>query len=462
MLCLFFLLKYHFTKAKYGETHYLSHAEGNDLDSIISGNKVTVVAFKSDDDPLSFMNYAIYKYNSSVRFVFSGAKDGMRYGYKELPRVVIFRNNSNKRIDSFALDDISLSQEIENALCNGVKVVRNAEEARLLFETHDFVFGTNEIEPIKLQDKGDVFYSIPQALLDEMNINLSKGYYVYKKNTRDIIPLKKGDDYAKIIKTNVKDINEIDYKSKPFFAGYILNTKNAEENEIEFKIMNKIADKFDNFNIAPIIGNKGQIIKQIGRFTNFNLPIFCVISTKDEKRWGIIDNKLIHDDEYIINFLEKIEKGEEPETLFSEEIIESNPLQLVGKNFNEMLNGNIDSVIYFYNKRTKQEIKEMATIEISSKIYSSNPVKFYTFNISANDIPKEFHLEMQVPVTVLINSATKNVNYYEGPYDIYGFVEWVSYFSSTQFPIPKYNLKRAKRTARAKIHKELKKLNEEL
>lgn len=425
-----------------GESKYLRKLNGTALDAFYRGTKPGVIVFPEEDYyPYDFMNYAISKYRGKIEFVVASAEDAIRYNITNCPEFIGFNNEIGALIASPHQNPFSFAEWCQKLVPKRIVRVDSPMYLRHILEGHQsYLLGVNVNDPPKNLRKKDTFYLINSSLFDYFQLNVSDGIYVYRYIDRQLLPA--DENYTSLLDTNLTDLYLLNNFQRKFFAGYKNSFDKTEENILELGIMSELANRFTkNFYIGPVIGDLGEAYVSYSRLSNLPAPFFFVTNANyidDNKRWVIIDSEHVHDLEYISEFLKRIENGEEPQTVISEPINESDALQITANTFNDKISEEgIDKIIYIYNYDVADKDHQNLVVKHAARILSESPIKIYIYNCDKNDIPDIFVDGIELPLTMYYKQHTEDPIFFDGRYELDDFLQWVN--SLSDFPLPEYD-----------------------
>lgn len=370
-----------------GQCHTIPSISSRDaLNDIIALPSISVVFFVDDISSYNFSNYAIFKFNKTLKFVV--CSDGVvanSFGV-EIPSIVAFRKGKIiKRYSS------SSSEIIFAKWCNGlteskkaIKRLDNSEELRKILEKKkNVLLGIDNLNPPKEYNNDIRFYYVPSILFKVLNISVKSGIYVYKGIERQLI--RSSQNYHSYLRTFVVDPEKTNLTERKYFGAMFMTSYNGKENEKEMNLIHQLSNEFQNdFYFSPLIGNVAGLYSLIFNVSNLERPFFVVGDTSDltNKRW-VINNKELINFNYIKNYLNKIRNNEIKPNHVSEDININDEFQIVYSNYYEKIKKN--SLVLFL--QTNDEVTDYCRLSIQYAKDELKSINFYTFNVSKNDIP---------------------------------------------------------------------------
>ncbi|OHT15273.1 hypothetical protein TRFO_42608 [Tritrichomonas foetus] len=420
-----------------------------DLESFVNSHK-TVLVFCQSNDPSQKMDYASYsisKYKKQISFVKVPHFVAEELNVSILPDILGYQqgkpvNDTNQ----IGIQNVfGISSFCEYLLGKRIIQLNSPEELRQLFESHKTsIIGVDGAPVPKGYPKTDLFYQAPSAIFRYFNISVTNGIYVYRPADRQLVRAQ-NNNYKSYSRTNVVELSQVDVSSRKYIAGYFISTGNATLTSNQMQILNTLGSKFsqknENFFFAPLVGKSGMVFYRAGSFVHFKIPFFMVMETGavpfSPKRWAVMDSDKMYDIDYLEKFLQRIENGEEPPTVVSEEVSSSNPSKIVNKEyFGKIMNDNSESVVIFYKENHPANTRVELTIQKAQELLKSENVKFYFFDLSKNDYPQKISQIERIPFMVQYAKGTaERPAYYRGSFDIGDVIEWTSNHASKHFDV---------------------------
>jgi hypothetical protein len=306
-------------KASIGQSVTTPFIPGFALDPILKKRKRSVVFFHESGANLEFANFGLQQYKDEFEFFRANASDGEQFGCYYYPCVIAFEKNVpiNTSIPTNrAAAFVTWLQEIVEGSANKVK---SQEQLRTLLEKPGkIVFGVDEKKaPRKLKDLD--FYIISSALFEKIGVKLTKGYYLYRSVDRQIVPF--NEDVAE---SPLVDPRLVDISKKPYFAGYVINTKLDRVSEEQIKIMEELSTRYSDVQFGPIVGTNSLLFLKAGKTEGLEAPYFMMFNTSNllGGRWLILDKAELMNVEKVSEFVGKVVAGDLPYTIISQPVPE--------------------------------------------------------------------------------------------------------------------------------------------
>lgn len=222
--------------------------------------------------------------------------------------------------------------------------------------------------------------------------------------------------------------------SRPYFAGYFMNEQDPSENEKELAILaqlSQIEDLRQSFNIGPIVGTMSVIFAQAAHVEYLRWPLFLVICSESEGRWVVIDEKKVHNVEYLAALLERIARGDEPMVPVSEKIPKHEKMWINYKRFWKAVEGDgVPSAVAIVDtlNPASKTVLDMFRCAVT---LLGDETRFYILDAAKNDIPAGVTVT-DLPVIKLYPSRKVNgVETYSGALELHDFVTWIRENRST-------------------------------
>jgi thiol-disulfide isomerase/thioredoxin len=413
------------------------------LDSILKNRKRSVVFFHEPNANLDFANFGIQQYKGEFEFLRANASEGEKYGCYYFPCAICFEKNKplnapipTNRASSFLI----WLQEIVEKSANKIK---SQEQLRLLLERQGkVVIGIDENKPPK--KLGDLeFYTCASSFFQKIGINLTKGYYLYRSVDRQLIPY---GEKAK--ETLLVDPRIVDISSKPYFGGYVINTKLDKVSEEQIKIMEQLAPKYgEKVQFGPIVGVNALLFLKAGKTEGLDAPYFMMFNTSNlfEGRWLVMDMNDLMSVEKIDQFVEKVVSGNLPYTIISEPVPEDADgivKHLVGSTFSDVvLENESDALVVFMAPNCKYCPRLEIALEEVAKLFEGQNVKICKIDGSENDVPNIVPEYTSYPTIMFFKAGKKKEPpmIYKGSYRVKDIVQYIERSGETNPKAPEYD-----------------------
>ena len=398
---------------------------GSDLDRFIKDSTIAVVLFPDvKGESFSFVDFAISKY-PSINFTFATHEDGKKFNIQFYPNALGFirgkpvPGRSVQRPLQFA----SFCDSMIKSTLSTIPLVSMEQLRSVLDSDRSVLLDVDECKPLK----GDSVFCTTSQNMKLFGINATRGYYVYRGQDRQLIPVTRSN-YQQHMMTYVQNARSAMLASRPYFAGYFMNEQDPSENEKELAILAKLSqieDLRENFNIGPIVGTMSVIFAQAAHVEYLRWPLFLVIRSESEGRWVVIDEKKVHNVDYLAGLLERIARGDEPMVPVSEKIPKHEKMWINNKRFWKSVEGDgVPSAVAIVD-RLNPASEIVADMFRRAATLIGNEASFYIFDAAKNDIPAGVTVT-DIPVIKLYPSGKGvGAETYSGALELQDFVTWV-------------------------------------
>ncbi|KAH0785940.1 Thioredoxin family protein [Histomonas meleagridis] len=375
----------------------ISASETNDLLTGVSltkylkkHEKTILFVTNTKESDLSFASEAIHRYAEQIGFAKTSEDQVPSELCKDYPCIIPFQRK--KPFKTFAAP--KEPEPFANWVANVInptfyKVVSSSQLNLLLDNPTPLLISVDNPE---IQESADnlTINMVTSDLLRQNNINLEKGYYIYRPSDNTFVPY--NGSFVEESKTNLIHYSLIPKDSKKLVAGYLIN----ETNNDYYQRLNNISSKYGNqflFTIIKLEDSK-EFLKN-SRLTSVPSPYFFVINMTDMKyERYLLTNESQNYVEDIGHFLSEITSKSVTPTVISENITETYGDKATIKNINAnnfkeyVYDDSHDTVVVF-------TAEDCRFCKIYNKIFSkiasflsSTYVYIYMFDTSKNDIPK--------------------------------------------------------------------------
>lgn len=303
------------------------------------------------------------------------------------------------------------------------------------------VFGVDIRKRPENIPKDIMFYYGTEKMFRNLDINVTKGIYVYRYKDHFMYQLVQKDDFNEAIQNRLSTIDDIDLTKKSFFAGYILDPKNSTTNEIEMRLLHKLAKKYGNeIYFAPLPINFSEKTNTILS----NYPKFFIFDNKDNLTNFYSEEKHnLHNYTKLDNLVQNVINGKEKYYKYSWKNI-SDPQSISFNEFQQKIvesNNTKDTFLIvssIYNEYVDCKVK----VEKAFELIKGGDYELYNLNASVNSIPS------------IIGKPNKVINLYMFPQgnkdkpiefgrdiDIIEILEFIKLKTTYNITIEEFNLR---------------------
>lgn len=422
-------------KAPIGQSVNTPFIPGFALDPILKKRKRSVVIFHESGANLEFANFGLQQYKDDFEFFRANASEGEKYGCYYYPCVIAFEKNvpintsiPTNRAASF----VTWLQEIVEGSANKVK---SQEQLRTLLEKPGkVVFGVNTKKAPK-NLKGLDFYTVSSSLFEKIDVKLTNGYYLYRSVDRQIVPFDESIPESPLV-----DPRQVDISKKPYFAGYVINTKLDKVSEKQIEIMEELSSRFSEVQFGPIVGTNSLLFLKAGKTEGLEAPYFMMFNTSNllGGRWLILDKSKLMNVDDVSDFVGKVVAGDLPYTIISQPVPEDADgvvKHLVGSTFSDVvLENESDALVVFTADNCKYCQRLELVIEEAAKLFEGQKVKICKIDGAENDVPNIVPDYTSYPAVMLFKAGMKDEkpNIYKGSYRVKDIVQYIERFGATK------------------------------
>jgi thiol-disulfide isomerase/thioredoxin len=272
---------------------------------------------------------------------------------------------------------------------------------------------------------------------------LAKGYYLYRSVDRQIVPFSDS-----IAESPLVDPRLVDISKKPYFGGYVINTKLDRVSEEQIKIMEQLAAEYgDKVQFGPIVGTNALLFLKAGKTEGLETPYFMMFNTSNllAGRWLILEKADLMSVEKVGQFVGKIISGDLPYTVISEPVPEDADgvvKHIVGSTFEKVVFENdTDSLVVFTAENCKYCQRLELVIEEAAKLFEGQKVKICKIDGSENDVPNIVPDYTSYPTIMLFRAGKKDEKplIYKGSYRVKDIVQYIERFGATKPKASEFN-----------------------
>ncbi|EAY17872.1 Thioredoxin family protein [Trichomonas vaginalis G3] len=385
-------------------------------------------------------NFGLEKYKNNISFARSGHEDGAKYGCLYYPCCVAFQNGKKMDIPPPLARSSSFFLWLGELLEGPIKHLKSKEQLRVALEEHgQTVFGIDLEEPPRHLGKLQ-YYSVNSSLFAKFNISLQKGYYIYDNIERRIEKFE-----GKPLKTLLTDPRAVDISSKPFYGGFVVNTKLDKVSEMQIDLLKKLAEKYgDKFQFGPIVGTNALLFLKAGRIEGLDAPYFVAFKTSNltEGRWLLYrETDNIMDLPTLEKFVQDIMAGKLPYTIISEPIPEdanNNLKHIVGSTFSDVVfEDGYDTLVAFTSSWCKLCPRLLIVLRELAELTKDTKARICFMDGSENDTPMSVPEFSSYPTLMLFPSGHKADKplVYKGTYRVKDLSEFIANRGTTGFKL---------------------------
>ena len=408
-----------------GQSANLPFLPGFLLDPLLKKSKRSVVFFHEENAVLEFANFGIQQFKDEFNFFRANASDGKKYGCFYFPCAIAFEGDKQINTSIPTNRASAIVTWLQQILDGSYKIVKSQEQLRVLLEQQGkVVFGVDQQKPPKHIGNHD-FYLVNSTIFAKIGLNVTKGYYLYRSIDRQLLPF---NDKQKIEDSILTDPRLFDISEKPFFGGYVINTKLDKVSEEQIKIMEKLALKYnDTMSFGPIVGSNALLFLKAGKTEGLDAPYFMVFNTSSllQGRWLLYkpEDDIMNFDK-VSAFVDKIISGKLPFTIISEDIPEDSdaPVKhLVGSTFADVVFKNdTDTLVTFVAEHCKFCPRLEILLTELAQLYANTNVTICKINGADNDVPNIVPDYDSYPTIMLFKQGEKDKHpvKYKGSYRV--------------------------------------------
>lgn len=442
-----------------GEVHHIPFLKEDELRSFLLEHEKSVIFFTDGQFKYDFANYAIHRFGHSISFAAAPIEAAEKYNAKGPLFILAFYKSEIVKVPDAPFSAIAFTNWCDNAFAKTNIKITHPEELRVIFvSTITCCFGVDmTTRPEKLRE--DItFYQVPHQFFTYFNMNVSKGYYIYRSADRQLVKMDK--DPNKFLTTKVTDLHSSNLVRKPFFGGFFMKESNVSLCHTESKLLNTLANKYnDDFYFGPLSGTLADTIARQYNLLHVQKPFFAIFDTKG--RW-IKTGDEIHDINALTKFIEDIKSKSINYTVRSDGSgrLSKRVTTVTYENaIDTIMNDGKDSILYITGRCGPRCTIYDTLIKEDAKIFENSTVKFYMLNASTNDIPAPLDPNVNIPIFYELPSKKKMFGpiEYDGTGRIDDFNRFILIRSSGPFEEPKYNASAIDTKAKQKAFPFLKK-----
>lgn len=406
-------------KVPIGQTSYIPFLEGKPLKNELSKNKRSIVIFTDPTSTIDFADFAIHEYKSQIKFIRSTISEGRsNYQCPDIsPCVLAFEKSKALKLEiPTVLQPAQFLLWVQNSLTPGIINVSTSGHLHQLLIGHDplifEVVDKKKLNSKKTYEKRKIIpdnftvYLATQPLFENLNVQVEKGYYLFRPADHELIPLTEKQIRSNIIdqllqpsnSSNVLDINQCNISEKPFLAGYMINESDTNSCEIELKILKDLASKYsEQMHFTTLYGKPSELYKKASDLLTLPTPYFFIFNTSDIQggRWLIYKSENYNNLEYVNNFVKRVLLDEEFFTVISEDIptypgYETEPFKkIVADNFDDLVIDNDNDVLVAFTAPWCPHCNNFKPIlNETAYLLKDTKAKIYYIDGSKNDIPE--------------------------------------------------------------------------
>jgi len=418
-----------------GEANNILKKSGQDVDVFISKQYKSLVVFTDSQHRFDFCNYAIYKHKREVGFIEAPFEEGKKYDCSEMPCFVPFINGT--RIKSFPdpKTAIEFSKWMKTVFSSSKIMIEHPEELRVVFNTpgaHVIGIGIKD-RPESLR-KEIPFYIVPSSFLTYFNINVTNGIYVYRHSDRQLV--RASVNPSQYFKSSLFDLRYVDFNQSSIYGGIVMNDLDPEDCEKNMDILIKLSSIFPKLVLGSITGSFKDDFVMMAK-TQFMKPPYLVIMNSTS-RWVLTESI---NESNTKDFVGRIIDGiEQPTVVYQTKFLNNYDTipELTRKNiFEEIDQSQIDKAIYFVESNNYKTRKSLLVAKEAQEILKDQPIQFYIYNLSHNDIPIETDIELDPPMMMFWKRGFSPV-IYDGDSEIEELIRFFK-MESSSIQVPTYN-----------------------
>ncbi|EAX91334.1 hypothetical protein TVAG_493020 [Trichomonas vaginalis G3] len=447
-----FPLVFYRLKEVTGEIDQLPYLSGKMIKEFAKSHENTVMLFSDRTRPLHFVKFALEFYKSNVTFARASERDGKGYKCTSFPCIFAFKNG-RRIIDSEPVPSqaINFTRWVKYIFENNDHSIEHPEVLRrLLASKQTCVISIGNYPRPKFMNKDMHFYQVNPSVFKLLNMEVKEGLYSYTALARILHEIK---DSNHDFNTYVQNFDEKEYFSKKYFGGFVLQTTDNPKCQLEFDIMNKLGKKYEKeISFAPIYGKVAFSFLENAKIHLFDTPMFVVFETDGifSNRYTIINQTLMHDYNYIDQFVGDIVSGKKNYTVHSEilEPTKNKYLKPISyESFWPTLNMSIaDTVVYFYSGQCEGCLKMRLVINRTASLLRENNIKFYTYNLSLNEMPSNLELGRTIPQTYLFrHNKLQKPLLYDGLEIVGELIAFLKEQGTERLDVPSYSEKKIRK-----------------
>lgn len=437
-----------------GENSYLPYVtEKEQLDSFLKQNEAAVVVYEPTRFLLDFLDFSVFRYGDKVGF--ATAHSALAPSTCNVfPCFVGYHESTEIPLEQPTWSPTSVALWCENVLKRGKFPLVFPEQVReQLAKKRVVVFGIGVDERPTDVPNTVPFYLAEESAFAGLQLNVTKGVWVFRPNDRLLLPY--NGNFEEVATTPIMSIEE-EYRTKKFFAGYVLSPENEVNSNTHANILLEVAKKYNDqitFVIAKITDFQ-ETLRDAG-MRKLTPPFFFILEsnniTKDH-RWFVYGDSA-NNQSFVDAFVGRVVAGQEEESIICSELPEQGP----DNKFWELNARTIESAAI--DKDTAAVIVVTApwcghckvfkpvlnaTAEISS-VNNSN-VKFYWIDGTLNQLPSIVPNFSGYPTMFMWPAGENYTNplTYDGEREIMEILTWVNESSGVQnYQMPTWDEEKA-------------------
>jgi hypothetical protein len=249
LLCWCFLVSFRITRPV-GEINYIAKLPAEKITSFTQSNGLNVLLFSDRPKSCDFANFAISNFSGEIKFALAQQSLAVPYKCDAFPCVAAFQNG--KPLRNGPPQAAAFTIWCQNLIYLDVIQLTGAEQLQAVLEVPGVcVFGVDvDIRPRYLKP-GDLFYSGPLSIFEELGLNVEKSsLYVYRHADRNLIRVK-GNNFESLFQTDLIDIYPPFLSPRKYIGGFIFGMIRFQD-PVEMDILARLAKKFKNVGLGIV------------------------------------------------------------------------------------------------------------------------------------------------------------------------------------------------------------------
>lgn len=463
------LILFLFTKNSYSVSK-LIRSSAFDITQQMENSPKSIVFVSDDENSIEFAYSAIKEYKDQVKFFLTSPSEVPSSFYTTDPSIIAFKYTKPWKIESPPLDSTSFSYWVQRVIDPTHYTIALPQQLEkildgstpVLFNIYD-----KKPQPAKITEKDEItVFESKSSLFQNFNIKVSPGLYAYRPQDKHLIPY--NGSFSLQVSSQLTYYSLIDPNSNKIIIAFIIDEWGKESTD-QYELLEKLSNLYgcDKYYYTLIDStNAHKLFKGIGIYS-IKRPI-CVISDTSNPHHRWIYNQTTDgeiDFESLKKFVSEVVSNQREPTVISEPIPDyqkvnySSVQPIVNSNFGDLVyDDTYETVVMFIREENKKSKILLIFFKAIAKIIDNKYTKFYTFNVTNNDMPNDVPEATTYPMVVMWPAGKKDQpKVFSGEITFQGVFDFVKECASHKLAIPKFDLKEVLQSITEKVSKIIKK-----
>lgn len=434
----------------------------------------SIVFVTDNENSLDFSYSAINEYKNQINFYLTSPNEVPSSFYTTDPSIIVFKYTKPWNIEPPPLDSTSFSYWVQRVIDPTHYTIALPQQLeKILKGTNSVLFeidGGSKKDPKMTENEITIFKS-KSSLFKKFQSHIQPGLYAYRPQDKRMIPY--NGSFALQVSSPLTHFSLIDKNSNKYTIAFIIDEWGEKCSE-QYDMLEKLSNTYGNERYYYTLintPNASKLFRGIGIYS-FDRPIFIVsnISSDPPLRW--IYNKTAEGEvtlESLKKFVSEIESNQKVPTIISEPIpnySKENPpavQPIVNLNFADLVyDDSCETVVMFVANDNIQSKLLAIVFKAVANILDNKYTKFYTFNVTKNDIPEDVPDVSTYPMCIMWPAGKKDQpKVFSGEVTFKNVFDFIKECASHKIAIPKFDPKQVVQSITEKINKLLKKEQKE-